>query len=148
MNRQSRIADASQLEFRVVHCTDMIGRPDCCPTMMWDRRSNDDSLNGHLLSPVGDRRSTVSAVAETAKAAITLIGLDFRGPPHALELKKADQNFTIGVADGRRVIPALSLADSLTRVIRVGRFPVGERGRDCGPPFEAKQEWDHERRWT
>jgi hypothetical protein len=59
MHRQSRIADASQLEFRSVHRSDMtdwFGRsPD---DGVRDRRPNNDSLNEPLVSPARDGRST------------------------------------------------------------------------------------------
>jgi hypothetical protein len=59
VHRQPRIADASQLEFRMVHRNDMTGR-----MRLWfedgvgTRRPDNDSLNGALVSRARSGRST------------------------------------------------------------------------------------------
>jgi hypothetical protein len=58
MHRQSRIADASQLEFRIIHRNNMIRLASLLVDGFRVRRSNDDSLNGPLVSPAGEVRST------------------------------------------------------------------------------------------
>ena len=58
MQRQPRIAEASQLEFRIIHRSDITAWACCCSTMATDRLSRDDSLKEVLVSPAGDGRST------------------------------------------------------------------------------------------
>ena len=59
MDRQSRIADASQLEFRIIHRNDMIRLARRVPGGGFRyRRPKDDSPGGASVSPAGDGRST------------------------------------------------------------------------------------------
>jgi hypothetical protein len=77
MHRQSRIADASQLEFRIVHRK----RHDRLVWLLLGVRiggQNDDSLNRSLVSPAGDGGSTASQWRRYPKAGITRIGLAAR----------------------------------------------------------------------
>jgi hypothetical protein len=48
MYRQSRITDASQLEFRVIHCCDMTGWFGCCSTMAIN-------IGGHAMTALTER---------------------------------------------------------------------------------------------
>ena len=113
MHRQSRIADASQLEFRIIHRNDMIRLARRLPGDGFRyRRPNDDSLNGALVSPAGDGRSTAWRPRFLSKAAITLIRLNPIGACGVGVVANGDQRFTMGTF-GRRVIPAKSLVGSL-----------------------------------
>jgi len=48
MNRQSRIADTSQLKFRIIHRTDMTAFVGCCPAMAAE-------LGGQTMTALIDR---------------------------------------------------------------------------------------------
>jgi hypothetical protein len=72
VHRQSRIADASQLEFRMVHRSGMTGRFGCYAASDIGGQ-NDDSLNRSLVSPAADGRSTASPSRRSPLAGITPI---------------------------------------------------------------------------
>src|SRR5882757_5380076 len=74
MHRQSRIADASQLEFRMIHRSGMTGWFGCYSASDSDiGGQNDDSLNRSLVSPAADGRSTASPSRRSPMAGITPI---------------------------------------------------------------------------
>jgi hypothetical protein len=65
---QPWIAEASQLEFRIIHYddrTDWFGAPGDGDR---DRRPNDDSLNGPLVSPAGEGKVHGLAATEVFKS--------------------------------------------------------------------------------
>ena len=95
MHGKPCIAEALQLQFPCVHR--WLSTP-CCTTItirwLWPQ---DDSLNGWLVSPAGNGKSTVHARRRRSKPEITLIRmwLNFR-PALSLHPANQDRTSTIG----------------------------------------------------